>query len=214
MPLNLLFFAVFVFFAFSFFGYCELTLPSSWGNATDERSKPQGQHPDIFFMALTLAIVSFLLYRAHPRNLVGGVARRPMEERIATHGRNDRFWRSPGFALCAFCHVPLMHVECPAFKSGGWMTTVKVVLGFLELGPALKFLSNADLVSHWGLLKRAVFIGIWALLAFGLTLYLLGLFRFPHEGEPSVSKRSAMVVAALSLLFTAYLFLGLSVERQ
>ena len=93
-------------------------------------------------------------------------------------------------------------------KSGGWMTTVKVVLGFLELGLALKFLSNADLVSHWGLLKREVFIGIWTLLAFGLTLYLFGLFRFQHEGKASLSK-GRYGVAAISMIFTAYLFLGL-----
>jgi len=93
-------------------------------------------------------------------------------------------------------------------KSGGWMTTVKVVLGFFELALALKFLSNADLVSHWGLLKREVFVGIWTLLAFALSLYLLGLFRFPHDIKGKLSK-ARIGLGALSLVLTAYLFIGL-----
>ena len=93
-------------------------------------------------------------------------------------------------------------------KSGGWMTTVKVVLGFLELALALKFLSNADLVSHWGLLKREVFIGIWVFLASGLTLYLFGLIRFPHDQKGKLSK-ARIGTGVLSLLLTAYLSFGL-----
>ena len=93
-------------------------------------------------------------------------------------------------------------------KSGGWLTTIKVTLGFLELALALKFLSNADLVSHWGLLTREVFIGIWMLLGFGLTLYLLGVFRFPHEGVHPLN-RLRIILAVFSLVFTSYLFVGL-----
>ena len=88
------------------------------------------------------------------------------------------------------------------------MTTIKVTLGFLELALALKFLSNADLVSHWGLLKREVFIGLWVVLALGLSLYLLGVFRFPHE-QKSSSTPLRISLATLSISFTIYLVLGL-----
>jgi thiol:disulfide interchange protein DsbD len=93
-------------------------------------------------------------------------------------------------------------------KSGSWMTTLKVILGFLELALALKFLSNADLVAHFGFLKREIFIGIWTLLTFALTLYLFGIFRFPNEIKEPLSK-IRYCIAGLSLILTSYLFLGL-----
>ena len=204
VPLNLLFFAVFVFFAFSFFGYYELTLPSSWGNATDESASRRGSI-GIFFMALTLAIVSFSCTGPILGTLLAGSLTADGGAMQLTAGMTG-FGVALALPFALFALFPNALNALPS--SGGWMTTVKVVLGFLELGLALKFLSNADLVSHWGLLKREVFIGIWVLLAFGLTLYLLGIFRFPHEGKPSVSK-GRYGLAALSLLFTAYLFLGL-----
>jgi thiol:disulfide interchange protein DsbD len=98
-------------------------------------------------------------------------------------------------------------------KSGGWMTTVKVVLGFLELALALKFLSNADLVAHWGILKREIFVGIWTLLAFGLTLYLFGIFRFPNEIKMPLS-RGRKLLAVGALILTSYLFLGFISEEN
>ena len=98
-------------------------------------------------------------------------------------------------------------------KSGGWMTTVKVVLGFLELALALKFLSNADLVAHWGILKREIFVGIWTLLAFGLTLYLFGIFRFPNEIKMPLS-RVRKLLAVGALILTRYLFLGFISEEN
>ena len=98
-------------------------------------------------------------------------------------------------------------------KSGGWMTTIKVILGFLELALALKFLSNADLVAHWGFLKREVFVGIWTLLAFGLTLYLFGIFRFPNEVKIPLS-RLRKLIACGSLILTSYLFLGFISEEN
>ena len=99
-------------------------------------------------------------------------------------------------------------------KSGGWMTTVKVVLGFLELALALKFLSNADLVAHWDLLKREVFIGIWALISSLLTLYLFGIFRFKDEVKQKIGI-IRVVFAVMSLSFTAFLIYGLfSDENQ
>ena len=204
VPLNLLFFGVFVFFAFSFFGYYELTLPSSWGNATDEGASRSGSI-GIFFMALTLAIVSFSCTGPILGSLLAGSLSAEGGALQLTAGMTG-FGVALALPFALFALFPNALNALP--KSGGWMTTVKVVLGFLELGLALKFLSNADLVSHWGLLKREVFIGIWTLLAFGLTLYLFGLFRFPHEGKASLSK-GGYGVAAISMIFTAYLFLGL-----
>ena len=204
VPLNLVFFGVFVFFAFSFFGFYELTLPSSWGSATDEGSNRNGMI-GIFFMALTLAIVSFSCTGPILGSLLAGSLTAEGGAMQLTAGMTGF-----GFALALpfalFALFPNALNALP--KSGGWMTTIKVILGFLELALALKFLSNADLVSHWGILKREVFIGIWTLLAFGLTLYLFGIFRFPHDTKGPLSK-SRYVLAGLSLVLTSYLFLGL-----
>lgn len=204
VPLNLIFFAVFVFFAFSFFGYYELTLPASWGNATDEGATRNGS-VGIFFMALTLAIVSFSCTGPILGSLLAGSLSADGGAMQLTAGMTG-FGVALALPFALFALFPNALNALP--KSGGWMTTIKVVLGFLELALALKFLSNADLVSHWGLIKREVFIGIWTLLAFGLTLYLFGLLRFPHEGKVKIAK-GRYVLAALSLGFTAYLFLGL-----
>jgi thiol:disulfide interchange protein DsbD len=95
-------------------------------------------------------------------------------------------------------------------KSGGWMTTVKVVLGFLELALAMKFLSNADLVSNWGIFKREIFIGIWVVLFILLALYLFGVFRFPHDGPKQKLSGTRKVIALLSAGFSMYLILGLT----
>ena len=204
VPLNLAFFGVFVFFAFSFFGYYELTLPSSWGSATDEGSNRNGML-GIFFMALTLAIVSFSCTGPILGSLLAGSLTAEGGAMQLTAGMTGF-----GFALALpfalFALFPNALNALP--KSGGWMTTIKVILGFLELAFALKFLSNADLVSHWGLLKREVFIGIWTLLAFGLTLYLFGIFRFPQDTKGPLSE-SRYALAGLSLILTSYLFLGL-----
>ena len=204
VPLNLVFFGVFVFFAFSFFGYYELTLPSSWGSASDEGSNRKGII-GIFFMALTLAIVSFSCTGPILGSLLAGsLTAEGGAMQLSAGMTGFGFALALPFALFALFPNALNALP----KSGGWMTTIKVILGFLELALALKFLSNADLVSHWGLLKREVFIGIWTVLSFGLTLYLFGLIRFPHELKGSLSK-SRYFLAGLSLVFTAYLFLGL-----
>ena len=204
VPLNLFFFAIFIFFAFSFFGYYELTLPSSWGNTADSSSNMKGGI-GIFFMALTLAIVSFSCTGPILGSLLAGSLTTDGGAMQLTVGMTGF-----GFALALpfalFALFPNALNALP--KSGGWMTTVKVVLGFLELALALKFLSNADLVSHWGLLKREVFIGIWVFLAFGLTLYLFGLIRFPHDQKEKLSN-ARIGAGVLSLLLTAYLSFGL-----
>ena len=94
-------------------------------------------------------------------------------------------------------------------KSGGWMNTLKVVLGFIELALAIKFLSNADLVAHWGILKREVFIGLWILIFVGMIVYLFGLFRFPHEAKKPTLGTGRIFVAVVSLLFVLYLVPGI-----
>ena len=204
VSLNLLFFAVFILFAFSFFGYYELSLPSSWGNSSDSGSEMQGGL-GIFFMALTLAIVSF--------SCTGPILGSLLAGSLTTDGGAFQLTAGMtgfGFALALpFALFALFPNALNAFpKSGGWMTTVKVALGFLELALALKFLSNADLVSHWGLLKREVFLGTWLLLALGLTLYLFGVYGFPHDQKAKLSK-TRIAIGGLSLIFTVYLSIGL-----
>lgn len=202
--LNLVFFGVFVFFAFSFFGYYELTLPSQWGSASDQGASKAGAI-GIFFMALTLAIVSFSCTGPILGSLLAGSLTSDGGAMQLTVGMTG-FGVALALPFGGFALFPNALNALP--KSGGWMTTIKVTLGFLELALALKFLSNADLVSHWGLLTREVFIGLWLLLAFGLTLYLLGVFRFPHEVVQPLS-RLRKILATVSFIFTAYLFFGL-----
>lgn len=202
--LNLVFFGVFVFFAFSFFGYYELTLPSQWGSASDKGASKAGAI-GIFFMAVTLAIVSFSCTGPILGSLLAGSLSSAGGAMQLTVGMTG-FGVALALPFGAFALFPNALNALP--KSGGWLTTIKVTLGFLELALALKFLSNADLVSHWGLLTREVFIGIWMLLGFGLTLYLLGVFRFPHEGVHPLN-RLRIILAVFSLVFTSYLFVGL-----
>lgn len=200
VTLNLIFFGVFVFFAFSFFGFYELSLPSQWGNKSDQASGFKGG-VGIFFMALTLAIVSFSCTGPILGSLLAGSLTAEGGAMQLSTGMLG-FGIALGLPFGLFALFPNTLKALP--KSGGWMTTVKVVLGFLELALALKFLSNADLVAHWDLLKREVFIGIWALISFLLTLYLFGIFRFKHE----VKQKLGVVrgsFAAISLLFTSFL---------
>ncbi len=205
--LNLFFFVVFLFFAFSFFGYYEITLPSSWANRADTASRKAGGGLGIFFMALTLAIVSFSCTGPILGGLLGSTAL--AEGDVAWNLTAGMFGFGCALALPfgLFALFPSWLQKLP--RSGSWMDTVKVVLGFLELGLALKFLSNADLVGHWGLLKREVFLGLWLLLALGLAGYLLGWIRFKPNG--GASSRSAWRIAGafLSLGFAVYLAYGL-----
>ncbi len=206
--LNLLFFVLFIFFAFSFFGYYELTLPSSWANKMDEASSKIGGVFGIFFMAVTLAIVSFSCTGPILGGLLGGTAL--SEGDIATNLSAGMIGFGAALALpfTLFAFFPSWLNSLP--KSGGWMTTVKVVLGFLELALALKFLSNSDLVGHWGVLKREIFIGIWIVLFLLMALYLFGFFRFPHDGPKQKLSSGRKLIGILSLVFTVYLSLGLA----
>lgn len=206
--LNVLFFVIFVFFAFSFFGYYELTLPNSWANKLDNASTKVGGELGIFFMALTLAIVSFSCTGPILGGLLGSTTL--AEGSVATNltiGMTG-FGLALALPFALFALFPAWLNSLP--KSGGWMTTVKVVLGFLELALAFKFLSNADLVGNWGILKREIFIAIWIIIFVLLTLYLFGIFRFRHDGPKQKLSTGRKLTGVLSLGFTAYLILGLA----
>ncbi|MBA4744047.1 MAG: thioredoxin family protein [Muricauda sp.] len=205
--LNVFFFVIFVFFAFSFFGYYELTLPSSWANKMDSASSKVGGGLGIFFMALTLAIVSFSCTGPILGGLLGSTTL--AEGNVATNLTSGMVGFGLALALpfALFAMFPAWLNSLP--KSGGWMTTVKVVLGFLELALAFKFLSNADLVGNWGIFKREIFVGIWVVLFVLMTLYLFGIFRFPHDGPKKNLSPARKIVGLLSFAFSVYLILGL-----
>ncbi|MBC2840438.1 thioredoxin family protein [Robiginitalea sp. SC105] len=205
--LNVFFFLVFVVFAFSFFGYYELTLPSSWANRADAASGKIGGGIGIFLMALTLAIVSFSCTGPILGGLLGSTAL--AEGDVATNLTLGMVGFGLALALpfMLFALFPAWLNRLP--RSGGWMDTVKVVLGFLELGLALKFLSNADLVGHWGLLKREVFLGIWIVLSLGLAAYLFGWIRFGKSSPKTRPGAWRLLGAAMGIAFAAYLGYGL-----
>lgn len=204
--LNVFFFLIFVFFAFSFFGYYELTLPSSWANKMDDASAKAGGVIGIFFMAVTLAIVSFSCTGPILGGLLGSTAL--AEGDVATNLSAGMLGFGVALALpfALFALFPAWLNSLP--KSGGWMTTVKVVLGFLELALAFKFLSNADLVGDWGILKREIFIGIWIVIFVLLALYLFGIIKFPHDGSKKKFSIARVLGGLLSIVFAAYLTLG------
>ncbi|MCM4166449.1 Thiol:disulfide interchange protein DsbD [Arenibacter antarcticus] len=206
--LNIAFFVIFVFFAFSFFGYYELTLPSSWANKMDSASSKVGGGIGIFFMAVTLAIVSFSCTGPILGGLLGSTALADGD--VATNLTIGMLGFGVALALPfgLFALFPAWLNSLP--KSGGWMTTVKVTLGFLELALAFKFLSNADLVGNWGIFKREIFLGVWILLFVLLTLYLFGILRFPHDGPKQKLSTGRKITGFLSAAFAIYLILGVA----
>ncbi|MEP2688562.1 protein-disulfide reductase DsbD family protein [Maribacter dokdonensis] len=206
--LNLLFFLIFIFFAFSFFGYYELTLPSSWANKMDAASSKVGGVLGIFFMAVTLAIVSFSCTGPILGGLLGGTTLAEGEVASNLTAGMTGFGAALALPFALFALFPAWLNSLP--KSGGWMTTVKVVLGFLEIGLALKFLSNADLVGHWGILKREIFLGIWIILGVAMTLYLFGMYKFPHDSPVKKLSLGRKVTAFVSAAFTLYMILGVT----
>ncbi|QSS98283.1 thioredoxin family protein [Psychroflexus sp. ALD_RP9] len=205
--LNIIFFVIFIAFAFSFFGYYEITLPVSWSSKLDQKATSVGGIIGIFFMALTLAIVSFSCTGPILGSLLGGSLTADGGAMLLSFGMGG-FGLALALPFALFALFPNWLNSLP--KSGGWLNTVKVVLGFIELGLAFKFLSNADLVQHWGILKREVFIAIWIIVGIGLTLYLFGILRFPHDGPKKKLKRSRLIIGVISLAFTVYLIPGLT----
>jgi thiol:disulfide interchange protein len=207
--LNLLFFVIFVVFALSFFGLFEITLPSSLSNSVDSKSGIGGGL-GIFFMALTLALVSFSCTGPILGSLLAGSLSTDGGAMQLTAGMGG-FGLALALPFAVFAFFPNLLSAIP--KSGGWLTTVKIVLGFVELALAMKFLSNADLVMHWGLLKREVFFAIWILISAALTLYLFGVIRFRHEGPVKKLSNLRVGFAVVFGLFTLYLLPGLTNSR-
>ena len=202
--LNLFFFLVFVIFALSFFGLFEITLPAGLANRADSKAG-LGNLGGIFFMAGTLAIVSFSCTGPILGTLLVGVADKgawPLTAGAAGFGI------ALGLPFALFAMFPNWLQSLP--KSGGWMTTVKVVLGFVELALAVKFLANADNVEQWGIMKREVFVALWIIIGLFTTLYLVGIVRFGKAATPIKFSVVRLLFIALFGAFTLYLIPGLT----
>ena len=205
--LNIFFFVIFIVFAISFFGYFEITLPSKWVNRMDENASKSGGMIGIFFMALTLALVSFsctgpILGRCWPVRLP------PMVGAWQLTAGMGGFGLALALPFALFAMFPQWLNSLP--RSGSWLNSVKVVLGFVELALAIKFLSNADLVMNWGLIKRELFIGLWIVIGAGLALYLFGFLRFPHDSPVKKLPRLRLGLGILTTAFVLYLIPGLT----
>ena len=204
---NLLFFALLVIFAISFFGAFEITLPQSLSNKMDSTASKTTGMLSIFFMAATLVIVSF--------SCTGPIIGTLLVEAASRGSVMGPVVGMTGFAIAlaipftVFALFPTMLKKMP--KSGGWLNTVKVVLGFIELALSLKFLSVADLAYGWRILDRETFIALWIAIFGVMGLYLLGMFRFKSDGEQKSPGIGVMrfFLALVSLSFTAYLVPGL-----
>lgn len=202
---NIIFFLLLVVFAISFMGGFELTLPASWTNKMDSKVDTTTGLLSVFFMAFTLVLVSF--------SCTGPIIGTLLVEAAATSNFVSPAVGMFGFALAlalpftVFAMFPTMLKAMP--KSGGWMNTVKVVLGFLELALALKFLSVADLAYGWRILDREVFVSLWIVIFFLLGVYLLGKLRFPHDDEVEKTGVGRFMLACISFAFAVYMLPGL-----
>lgn len=203
-PLNIFFFLMLFVFALSFLGAFEIVLPSKWTNSADKKSNIGGLL-GIFFMALTLALVSFSCTGPILGSLLASAS---------GGGAWNLTWGMAGFGLALglpfalFAIFPSWLNTLP--KSGGWLNNVKVVLGFLELAFAFKFLSNADLSIQAHLLERELFIAIWVGIFGAMTLYLFGVFQTKHDSPLNGGLGTfRLIVATLSLVFTIYMIPGL-----
>lgn len=199
---NLAFFLLLLIFAMSFLGAFEITLPSSFVNKIDAKSD-KGGYVGIFFMAFTLVLVSF--------SCTGPIIGTLLVE--AATSISGPFWGMFGFALALalpfglFAAFPGWLNSLP--QSGGWLNTVKVTLGFLELALALKFASNADLVVQAGILTREVFVGIWIAIFAFLSFYLIGVFKTSHDSDVKYVSVGRLFVALTSFFVCMYLIPGL-----
>jgi thiol:disulfide interchange protein DsbD len=201
---NLLFFAIFIVFALSFFGLFDITLPSSWSTRTDKLAGKKG-YIGIFFMALTLVIVSFSCTGIVAGQLLSYLS----SEGIAAGPIAGMFGFGVGLALpfTILALFPSLVHSLP--KSGGWLNTVKVSFAFIELALALKFLSNVDLIYKWRLLDREIFIALWIVLAILLGIYLLGKIKFYHDSDVKHLTITRLFFAIAAFTFALYLLPGM-----
>ena len=200
---NIIFFLVFLAFAASFFGAFEITLPSKWTNDADRKSERKGLG-GVFFLALTLVLVSF--------SCTG-----PIVGTVLIKSTQGEFWApmvtmlafSVAFALpfTIFALFPSLLKKLP--KSGGWLNSVKVVLGFIEIALGLKFLSVADQTYHWGLLDREVYLAIWIVVFTLLGLYLLGKLRFKYDSPTEHLSVGRLALAIAVFSFVVYMIPGM-----
>ncbi len=198
---NTLFFLIFIAFAFSFFGYYEITLPSSWSSKSD-RMADKGGLIGTFFMAFTLALVSFSCTGPIIGSALVQSASNPVGPFVVMLG----FSSALALPFGLFAAFPAWLNSLP--KSGGWMNSVKVILGFLELALAFKFLSVADMTSHWGFLRYELFVGIWVVIAVAMALYLFGFIRFPHDSPNQKRTVPRTVLAVGCSALAIYLATG------
>lgn len=203
--LNIFFFVIFIVFAISFLGAFEITMPSSLANKVDNASN-KGGFAGIFFMALTLIIVSFSCTGPALGAVIGGVLSTDGGATLLTIAMFG-FGVGLAFPFVIFALFPSMMGNLP--KSGGWLNTVKVVFGFIELALAFKFLSMADLVMDWHLLERETFLAVWIAIFGALALYLLGKITLPHDSPLSNISVGRLLLGLLTLTFTIYLIPGL-----
>lgn len=203
--LNIFFFIIFVVFAISFLGAFEITMPSKLANKVDNASN-KGGFTGVFFMALTLIIVSFSCTGPALGGVIGSVL---STDGGATYLTIAMFGFGLGlaFPFMIFALFPSMMGNLP--KSGGWLNTVKVVFGFIELALAFKFLSMADLVMDWHLLERETFIAIWIAIFATMALYLFGKITMPHDSPLQHISVGRLLLGLLSLTFAIYLIPGL-----
>lgn len=201
---NLIFFAIFIVFAISFFGAFELELPNSWANKADAQAS-KGGLSGIFFMALTLVIVSFSCTGPIVGTLLGETSRQGITLAPIIGMLGFGVGLALPFSLFAF--FPSMLQSLP--KSGGWLNSVKVCFGFIELALALKFLSNVDLIYHWRLLDRDVFLVLWIVIFALMGLYLLGKLKFSHDSDLHYVSVPRLFFAIASFSFAVYLVPGL-----
>lgn len=202
---NLIFFALLVVFAISFFGAFEIKLPASWSNRMDSRADRTTGILSIFFMAFTLVLVSFSCTGPIIGTLLVEAASQGSYVGPAVGMGAFALALAIPFTLCAI--FPSLLKELP--RSGGWLNSVKVILGFLELALSLKFLSVADLAYGWGILDREVFISLWVAIFLLLSLYLLGKFRFSHDSPTEHVGILRFFLSLFSLSFAVYLVPGL-----
>ncbi|MDO4181145.1 MAG: cytochrome c biogenesis protein CcdA [Bacteroidales bacterium] len=202
---NIFFCLMLIVFAASFFGAFELTLPSKWSNAVDSKAEQTSGLLSIFLMAFTLSLVSF--------SCTGPIIGFLLVEVSTTGSVVAPAIGMLGFAIALalpftlFAMFPSWLKSMP--KSGGWMNVIKVVLGFLELAFALKFLSVADLAYGWGILDRETFLALWIVIFGLLGLYLLGKIKFPHDDDDTTVSVPRFFMALISLAFAVYMIPGL-----